>query len=252
MSTTMNTLEEKRIMNNGDPRKEIKALLRSGDLTQLLMQAARLHGHYCPGLAFGVMAGWSGLKRLGFDNTGMEELLAVVECNNCFVDGIQMTTGCSLGNNALVYKDIGKTAVTIMSRKTGSAVRIALKPRQWDREDASDKDKEAAELFRRVVKERQQDPEATRRMKELFREKSFETVTMSEEELFDIVDVPATFPEYAPIVDSETCKACGEDFMGTKKARDNGEPVCLACAGADCMSVLGRGICVLKKGAFPA
>jgi len=238
-------------MNDADPREEVKELLRASDLAALLRQAARLHGHYCPGLAFGVKAGHAALQRLGFENTGMEELVAVVECNNCFVDGVQMTTGCSLGNNALIYKDLGKTAVTIMSRKTGSAVRIALKPRQWEREYASDKDKEAADLFRQVVKERQKDPEASRRMKELFREKSFETVTMSEEELFDIRDVPATFPEYAPIVDSETCEICGEEFMGTKKAEDNGDPVCMACAGAHCMAVLGPGICVLKKGAFP-
>lgn len=239
-------------MNDGDPRERIKALLRAGDLTALLVQAAQLHGHYCSGLALGVVAGWAGLKRLGFDNTGMEELLAVVECNNCFVDGIQMTTGCSLGNNALIYKDLGKTAVTVMSRNTGSAVRLAVKPRQWDREDASDRDKEAAELFRRLVKERQKDPEASRRMKNLFREQSFETVTMPEEELFDITDVPAAFPEYAPIVESETCGVCGEQFMGTKRAKRDGVSVCLACAEADCMAVLGRGICLLKKGAFPA
>jgi len=239
-------------MNDGDPRKETKALLRGGDLTGLLVQAARLHGHYCPGLAFGVMAGWAGLKRLGFDNTGMEELLAVVECNSCFVDGIQMATGCSLGNNALIYKDLGKTAVTIMSRKTGRAVRIAVKPQRWDREDASERDKEAADLFRRIVKERQQNPEASKRMAELFREKSFDTLSMPEDELIDIEDVPARFPEYAPIVDSDTCTTCGEEFMGTKKARGAGEPTCLTCAGADCMAVLGRGICVLEKGDFPS
>jgi len=239
-------------MDYSDPRKGIKTLLREGDRTELLVQAAQVHGHYCPGLAFGVVAGWAGLKRLGFDNTGMEELVAIVECNNCFVDGIQVATGCSFGNNALIYKDLGKTAVTIMSRKSGSAVRIALRPQQWDREDASDRDKEIADLFRRVVKERQKDPEASKRMKQLFREKSFETVKLSEDELFDITDVPAAFPEYAPIVDSERCTTCGEEFMGIKKAGDTDEPVCLACAEADCMAVLGRGICVLKKGAFPA
>jgi formylmethanofuran dehydrogenase subunit E len=237
-------------MNKGDPREEIRTLLRDGDLTGLLLHAARLHGHYCPGLAFGVVAGRAGMKRLGFDNTGMEELVAVVECNNCFVDGIQMTTGCSLGNNALIYKDLGKTAVTIMSRKTGCAVRIALKPRQWDREDSSELDREAADLFRRIVKERQQDPEASKRMQELFREKSFRTLAMPEDELFDIADVPATFPEYAPIVDSDACTVCGEVFMSTKKAPDGDEPTCLTCAGVDCMAVLGAGICVLKKSAF--
>jgi len=239
-------------VNAEDPREKIKALLRRGDLSELLRQAAQLHGHYCPGLAFGVLAGWAGMKRLGFENTGMEELLAVVECNNCFVDGVQMTTGCALGNNALIYKDLGKTAVTIMSRRTHSAVRLALKPRQWDREDASERDKEAAELFRRVVKERRQDPEASSRMNELFREQSFETLTRREDEIFNITDVHAAFPEYAPLVDSATCAVCGEQFMATKGAVGEGAPACLACAEADCLAVLGRGICVLKKGAFPA
>ena len=86
---------------------------------------------------------------------------------------------------------------------------------------------------------------------ELILSKEFECVTVEkpEEELFDIVDVPAAFPEYAPIVESETCEVCGEQFMGTKKAAGD-NPVCLACAGADCMAVLGRGVCVLKKGVF--
>ena len=91
-------------MNRQDPRAAIKDLLRQGDLHTLLDTAAQLHGHYCPGLAFGVKAGHAGLKRLGFDNTGMEELIAVVECKNCFVDGVQMSTGCSFGNNAMIYK----------------------------------------------------------------------------------------------------------------------------------------------------
>ena len=75
---------------------------------------------------------------------------------------------------------------------------------------------------------------------------------MSEEEIFDISDVLALFPEYAPIVDSVMCKTCGEEFMGTKKAQGSDDPVCLACAEADCMAVLGRGICVLERGIFPA
>jgi len=238
-------------VNIESPRNKIKDLLRGGKLTGLLKEAAQLHGHYCRGLALGVLAGWAGLKRLGFDNTGMEELLAVVECNNCFVDGIQMTTGCALGNNALIYKDLGKTAVTIMSRKTGSAVRLALKPRGWDSEK-NPRDKESSELFRRIVKERRQDPEGSRRMKELFQEKSFETVTERPEDVFDISDAPADFPEYAPIVDSETCSACGEQFMETKRFEGTDKPVCLDCAGADCLAVLGRGICTLKAGRFPA
>lgn len=237
-------------MGENDPREGIKRLLREKRMTELLQEAAKLHGHYCPGLAFGVRAGYEGLKRLGFDNTGMEELVAVVECNNCFVDGVQISTGCSLGNNALIYKDLGKTAVTILSRKTESAVRISLRPRRWESENATGKEKEAAELFRRVVKEREDDEEASRRMRDLFRELSFETVEKPGKDLFEIKEVPADFPEYAPIVDSAVCSVCSEEFMETKGSSAEGKPVCLHCANADCLAVLGRGICVLKGGSL--
>ncbi|TDA32815.1 MAG: hypothetical protein DSO02_03405 [Hadesarchaea archaeon] len=30
-----------------------------------------------------------------------ERLLALVECNSCFTDGVQVATGCTLGNNCL-------------------------------------------------------------------------------------------------------------------------------------------------------
>jgi formylmethanofuran dehydrogenase subunit E len=237
-------------MKQTDPRASVKEMLLNGDLRTLLETSAQLHGHYCPGLAFGVKAGYAGLKRLGFDNTGMEELLAVVECNNCFVDGVQMSTGCSLGNNALIYKDLGKTAVTILSRKTNKAVRLMLKPGGWDSEGASETQKEAGELFRRVVKERQEDPEASRRMRALFRELSYETVEKAEEDLFDIHDAPAHFPEYAPIVGSARCDRCGEEFMETKGTILDGKPICLSCAKMDCFAVLGRGICALRQGLF--
>ena len=237
-------------MNIGDPREENKGLLREGDLRTVLIRSAALHGHYCAGLAFGVKAGYAGLRRLGFENTGMEELVAVVECNNCFADGVQFSTGCSFGNNALIYKDLGKTAVTVLSRRPNSAVRVALRPNLWKSEDASEREKEARDLFRRVVKERQDDAQARERMRDLFREISFETVEKDEETLFNIKDVPAEFPEYAPIFDSATCSVCGEEFMETRGAVRNGQPVCLTCAKADCFAVLGRGVRVLPDGAW--
>ncbi|TDA26121.1 MAG: hypothetical protein DSO01_06175 [Archaeoglobi archaeon] len=41
-----------------------------------------------------------------------EEILAIVECNNCLTDGVQVATGCTLGNNSLIYLDLGKNALT--------------------------------------------------------------------------------------------------------------------------------------------
>lgn len=61
------------------------------------------------------------LRELGIKNTGMKEFVAIVETNNCFSDG------CTFGNRALVFKDYGKTAVTV-ARRDGVAIRIALNP----------------------------------------------------------------------------------------------------------------------------
>jgi formylmethanofuran dehydrogenase subunit E len=114
--------------NEGNPfRTEIERLIKDEDLDSLLRKAGELHGHWCNYLAYGVKAGCYGIKQMGITNTGMEEIIAIVETNNCFSDGIQMVTGCSFGNNSLVYRDLGKTAVTI-TRRDGQALRIALDP----------------------------------------------------------------------------------------------------------------------------
>ena len=166
-----------------DPRKEIKELLRSGRLRDILIQAAGLHGHYCPGLAFGVKAGYAGLKQLGFENTGMEELMAVVECNNCFVDGVQMSTGCSMGNNALVYKDLGKTAATFYRRSGKEAVRICVK--SFDIPVGTEEERqEGDKLFEKAVKCREKLTDAeSARMKMLWTQRSFATVDAADDVL---------------------------------------------------------------------
>jgi formylmethanofuran dehydrogenase subunit E len=230
-----------------DPRTEIKTLLKAGNLSELLIQSAQLHGHYCPGLAYGVKAGFVGLKHLGFENTGMEELIAIVECNNCFVDGIQMTTGCTMGNNALVYKDIGKTAVTILSRKTNSAVRISLKQNSRTVNNPGSIEKEASKLADKIVKQRISDSKSEQRLKVLYKQIALNIVNKNENELFNIAPAPPEFPEYAPIVNSLVCGICKEEFMETKNAGTNKAPICLSCAKDDCHALLGRGICVLKK-----
>ena len=235
-------------MVHKDPREEIKQLLRAGRLEDVLVRAAALHGHYCPGMAYGVKAGYAGLRRLGFDNTGMEELIAVVECNNCFVDGVQMTTGCTFGNNALLFKDLGKTAVTIVSRKLGQAVRIMLRPRNWDREDASDLEKEASTLAQKLIVERQDDPEASARLAQVWPQMSLLTIAQPEEKLFDIQDAPADLPAYAPLHGSVTCAICGEEFMETRGRLRAGQTVCMSCAGVDCPAVTGHGILLLAEG----
>ena len=85
-----------------ETRIEIEKMIESNDLAGLLQKTALIHGHHCVGSAMGVIAAHHAMKAMGIvQNTGMEHLIAVVETNSCFSDGVQMVTGCSFGNNSL-------------------------------------------------------------------------------------------------------------------------------------------------------
>ncbi len=236
------------MQNKKDPREEIKKMMAKGDLEGLLDKAGEIHGHYCSHVALGVMATYVGFKKLGIaDSTGMEEILAVVECNNCFVDGIQGISGCTLGNNAMIYKDFGKTAVTFIDRKTNKAVRLVSK---YSAPDEA-KDPEAAEamaLFDRAVKKREKlAPAEMERMKELWAKMSFAMLSKPENELFDVKPVDPEKIAYAPIFDSVKCSVCGESAMETRARMKASQPVCIPCAGDQYWMVAGRGIHPVEK-----
>jgi len=131
------------------PRYELEESIRAEELSKLLRKAGELHGHFCPFLAIGVKAAVRAVKELGVSSTGMEEVIAIVETNNCFSDGVQFITGCSFGNNALIYRDYGKTAFTL-TKRDGEAVRISVRN---VREFLERAEPEANRLFQKVVVE---------------------------------------------------------------------------------------------------
>lgn len=226
-----------------DPRKAIKELFIEGNLEKLLDKAAEIHGHYCSYVAMGVRATYIAFKKLGIiESTGMEEIMAIAECNNCFLDGIQAISGCTLGNNALIYKDLGKTAATFFKRGENKAVRIAVKSSA----DETPKDPDAEEamaLFDKAVKRREKlTLEESRRMKELWTKISFAVLSKPEEEIFDIKEVRPQMLEYAPVFESVKCSLCGEDVMETRARIKETQYLCIPCAGDEYWVVAGRGI----------
>lgn len=229
--------------NTKDPRHEIKTMLAKGDLEGLLGKAGEIHGHYCSYVALGVMAVYTAFKKLGIlDSTGMEEILAIVECNNCFVDGIQAISGCTLGNNALIYKDLGKTAATFINRKTNKAVRLFVKY-SAENTNSDPEAEEAGVLFDRAIKKREKlSSDEMRRMKELWTKMSFAVLSKPEDEIFDIEFVEPEAISYAPIYDSIQCSVCLEKAMATRIAFKDTKPVCIGCSGGEYWMVAGRGI----------
>lgn len=222
-----------------DPRSEIKRMVKTGELERLLLKAGSLHGHICPGLSLGVIAGAYGLKEFGLDNDGMEGLLAIVETNNCFTDGIQYISGCTLGNNALIYRDYGKTAVTFTCRD-GRGLRLIVRPdfKQLQKERFP----EFAALFQKVVTER----EGTDLERVKFRQSAAETgialVEVPVEKIFKIEMVQTELPKYAPIHGDACCKRCRESVISSRIVSLNGEQLCMACAKGEYYELTGWGI----------
>lgn len=229
------------------PRAALQQLLLDGNIEPVLELAGILHGHYCQGLALGVKAVEAAFTKLGItDNTGMEEIMAVSEGNSCFVDGIQFAAGCTLGNNALVYKDLGRTAAVFYRRATTTAIRVVVKSFEFNSGSESE-DNEGNALFEKAVKRREKlTNEESSRMKEIWIKRSFATIAMPFETLFTITEIKTPDLPFAPIMDSQECSVCREKVMESRVVLRSGKPVCFTCAGEEYRMVIGKGIATAK------
>ena len=228
-------------MDEVSPRHKIEEAIATGDLGSLLRISGMLHGHFCPFSALGVMAAARAVTDLRISSTGMEEVVAIVETNNCFSDGVQIVTGCSFGNNALIYRDFGKTAFTL-ARRNGDAVRISVRANRVMEERSP----EATQLFERVIVERSGSESDKKRLSELWTELSFRVLELPDDEVFNIKKVTVEIPAYARIFASVKCSVCGENVMEPRVRMKDGKPVCIPCSGQEYYQLAGDGISLLS------
>jgi formylmethanofuran dehydrogenase subunit E len=226
--------------NLDNPRQEIEEAIVAGDLSKLLRMSAMLHGHFCPFSAIGVKAAVRAVRELGVRSRGMEEVIAIVETNNCFSDGVQFVTGCTFGNNALIYRDYGKTAFTL-ARRTGEATRISVRADRLMEERTP----EAAQLFERVVVGHSGSEADHRRLSELWKALSFRVLDIPDEEVFDVKRVTTKVPDYARIFGNVKCSICGENVMEPRARIKDGKPVCIPCSGQEYYQLSGDGISII-------
>jgi formylmethanofuran dehydrogenase subunit E len=212
-----------------ETRIEIEKMIEENDLVGLLHQTAKIHGHHCVGSAMGVMAAHHAMRSLGVTrNTGMEHLIAIVETNSCFSDGVQVVTGCSFGNNSLVYRDYGKTAFSLVERG-GDGVRVSARPDLGDL--LKDGNPEAQELYRRIVNERDATPEEEARMLELNKRHCFNVLSIPADRIFRLERVKAELPGFSRLLGSRICAACGEKVMETRATKRGDDYYCIPCTG---------------------
>lgn len=165
-----------------------------------LQEAIDFHGHICPGLMVGFKAGQAALNELSVTRAEDEELIAIVETDACSIDAIQTLTGCTAGKGNFFIRNYGKQVFTVGNRKTGRAIRVALKFGTLNSSEEMDREQKIEELWAKPV-----------------------------EELFEIKEIDLEFPPTAEIRDSVECEICSEPVMETKARLKEGKVVCIPC-----------------------
>jgi len=170
------------------------------------------HHHLCPRQVLGVRLALAGAAGLGLPVPRLDKrLLVIAESDGCFVDGVSVVTGCTVGHCTLRVEDYGKIAATFVDVSTGQALR--LNPRLDVRQRAW-----------------AYAPEESRR----YFAQLHAYQVMPDEELLTVQAVHLTTPVSALVgrpgvrVD---CAACGEEIINQREIFIEGSPVCRACAG---------------------
>jgi formylmethanofuran dehydrogenase subunit E len=203
-------------------------------------KAVKFHGHSCVGLALGYRAGKAALQHLGSKRSPDEELVAIVETDNCAVDALQVLTGCTMGKGNIVFCDYGKNAFTIGRRETGEAVRVV----------ARDLDDVLGGGYQQL-RGRAMGCTASESEMQLFQEIQVEApqriLDADEDLLFKIERVQLDFPARARIFSSVACSSCGEHVMEPRARLRNGKLVCIPCSELYAPAETGRGRSDIRK-----
>jgi formylmethanofuran dehydrogenase subunit E len=100
-------------------------------ITPILKKAESFHGHLGPFLAIGVRAGLFGLDRLGIskrNQLAIEVSLPLCTPFSCILDGLQITTECTVGNQKLSVVDSPTIQARFRRRDNGREVVVSMNP----------------------------------------------------------------------------------------------------------------------------
>jgi formylmethanofuran dehydrogenase subunit E len=101
------------------------------ELTTIIEYARKLHGHVGPFLVIGLKMGAAAKKALNVSDTECTHLTAEVAVPlhppfSCLLDGIQVSTTCTIGNQRLKIKNSKTIQATFKRQKNAKKVKITL------------------------------------------------------------------------------------------------------------------------------
>jgi formylmethanofuran dehydrogenase subunit E len=185
------------------PNPEIESLLR---------QSAGLHRHLCPRQVLGVRLGMYAAQQFPGALPQMDKrMIAMVEMDGCFCDGVSVATGCSMGHRTMRLADDGKIAATFIDTREGRALRIFALPDLRARAAAAATG--ARTRWHAYLEAYQQLPAV---------------------EMFGQQEVGLKFDLDALVgrVGSRAvCAGCGEEILNQRELRRDGHALCRSCAG---------------------
>ena len=168
------------------------------DAKDLMKKAVEFHGHACPGVALGVLVSKYILEH-GNNFSIDEELVAVVENDNCSVDAIQVLIGTTFGKGNLIFLDYGKNNYTFYNRTNKKAIKLSLELRDFE--------------DRKLTKN----------------ERIEKLLSSNPTDIFKIENIEFNPPQKAQIHQSMICEKCGEPTMSTKIREFNNKRLCIPC-----------------------
>lgn len=184
------------------------------------------HGHRCWASTVGLRAGLAALEALGTEATAGKSLHAIVDIGErhgamCFADGVQITTGCTLGKGNITKSGKGKLALTLIDIATDQQVRVSYRPTLQPQIGAS-----------AFMQKRTAGVPAT----EIPEAEQWELVHLVwDAPQVDVLTVgPVTPAHWHPVSETvrfATCPRCGELVAEPYLRVANGVQVCVDCSG---------------------
>lgn len=182
------------------------------DITALLEVSSARHSHLCPRQVLGVRIGLAGAAALGLAVPRQDKRMVVfVETDGCFADGIDVSTGCTMGHRTLRLEDLGKIAATFVDVKTGRAVRVAPSLDVRERAYAYAPHEKRHYFAQLEAYQIMPDDELL----------TLETVTLTTP-IKQIVSRPGV---------RDNCHACGEEIINEREIRIGEQVLCRSCTG---------------------
>jgi formylmethanofuran dehydrogenase subunit E len=182
------------------------------EMVQVVERLLPLHDRLCPRQILGARIGLLAGALLGLELPRRDKrVLAIVETDGCFVDGVAEATGCRVGRRTMRVVDHGKVAAVFVDVESGEALRI------WPRRDA----RRRAVLYAPESPDRwQAQLDGYYRMppSELLHSESVRLSTS----LAAVLGQPGVRVE---------CDACGEEVMNNREITIAGRPLCRGCVG---------------------